>query len=136
MGAPVGEIAMAHWTADGFVGQIFKVTANHVPPPPGMTSPLLWDDEAMVRQRMIEGVAELKLTPIRVLFKYPFSTEETVEYYPTYFGPTQRAFAALSEDPQPALRRDLEDHWAKYNRATDGTTDVEAEYLEVVARRA
>jgi hypothetical protein len=34
------------------------------------------------------------------------------------------------------LRRDLETLWAQHNRATDGTTRVEAEYLEVVAVRA
>ncbi|UCE62572.1 MAG: class I SAM-dependent methyltransferase [Nitrospirota bacterium] len=133
---PGGEIAMANWTPDGFVGQMFKVTSAHVPPPPGMPSPVLWGDEATVRQRMASGIAELQLTPIRVSFRYPFSTSETIEFYRIYFGPTQRAFAALPEDKQSALRRDLEDHWAKHNRATDGTTDVEAEYLEVLARRA
>jgi hypothetical protein len=31
-------------------------------------------------------------------------------------------FLALPEDKQPALGHDHEDHWAKYNRATEGTT--------------
>ena len=89
-----------------------------------------------MRQRFLDGIADLKLTPIRVPFRQPFSTGETVEFYRMYYGPTQRAFAALPEDMQPALRRDLEDHWAKHNRATDGTTDVESEYLEALAPRA
>jgi SAM-dependent methyltransferase len=133
---PGGEIAMANWTPGGFIGQMFKVTTAHVPPPPGMSSPVLWGDETTMRQRFLDGIADLKLTPIRVPFKYPFSTPETVEFYRMYYGPTQRAFAALPEDKQPALRRDLEDHWAKHNRATDGTTDVESEHLEVLATRA
>jgi len=60
---------------------------------------------------------------------------ETVEFFRTYYGPTQRAFAVLPEDEQPALRRDLEALFSKHNRATDGTTWVEAEYLEVVATK-
>ena len=132
---PGGEIAMANWTPHGFVGQMLQVTSAHVPPPPGMSSPVMWGEEATVRERFLDGIANLKLMPIRVTIKYPFSPGDVVEFFRVYFGPTQRAFAALPEDKQPALRRDLEDHWAKYNRATDGTTDVESEYLEVLATR-
>jgi hypothetical protein len=34
------------------------------------------------------------------------------------------------------LRNDLVQLWAAQNRATDGTTDLDAEYLEVRAVRA
>jgi hypothetical protein len=61
---------------------------------------------------------------------------ETVEFFRAYYGPTQKAFAALPEDKQPALRRDMENLFGKFNKATDGTTCVVAEYLEVVATRA
>jgi hypothetical protein len=30
----------------------------------------------------------------------------------------------------------LEEHYQRHNRAQDGTTEVEAEYLEVIATRA
>ena len=43
---------------------------------------------------------------------------------------------AIPEDKQPPLRRDLENVFGQYNKATDGSTSVEAEYLEVVATRA
>jgi hypothetical protein len=58
-----------------------------------------------------------------------------VEFFRTYYGPINRAFAALDADGQAALRRDLEELWRAHNQATDGTTAVGAEYLEVVARR-
>jgi SAM-dependent methyltransferase len=133
---PGGQIAMANWTPRGFVGQMFKATADHVPPPPGMPAPVLWGDEAIVRERLRDGISELQMTPVKVLFKFPFSVPETIEFYRTYFGPTQRAFAALPEDKQPVLRQDLESLWTQHNHATDGTTYVEAEYLEVLATRA
>jgi SAM-dependent methyltransferase len=133
---PGGQIAMANWTPRGFIGQMFKVTAGHVPPTPGMPAAVLWGDEVSVRERLRDGIAELQLTPVLVPLRYPFSVAETVEFHRTYFGPVQRAFAALPEEKQPALRRDLENLYAQHNRATDGTTYVEAEYLEVIATRA
>jgi hypothetical protein len=68
--------------------------------------------------------------------KYPFSPGDVVEFYRTYYGPTQRAFERLDTDGQTALRSDLEQLWSQHNRATDNTIEVHAEYLEVVATRA
>ena len=48
---PGGLIAMANWTPTGFVGRTFAATAKHAPPPPGLPAPVLWGDEATVRQR-------------------------------------------------------------------------------------
>jgi hypothetical protein len=68
-------------------------------------------------------------------FRFPFPPEAVVEFFRTYVGPVNRAFAALDAEGQAALRRDLEQLWSAHNEATDGTTAVAAEYLEVVARR-
>jgi SAM-dependent methyltransferase len=132
---PGGRIAMANWTPEGFVGQMFKVTGKHVPPPPNMPSPLKWGDEETVRERLRDGIADLQLTRRMCEFKYPFPPAEVVETFRLYYGPTQRAFAALDDDAQSALRADLEHLWAEHNQATDGTTQSEGEYLEVVATR-
>jgi hypothetical protein len=47
-----------------------------------------------------------------------------------------RAFAALSQEAQAGLRQDLESLYIRQNAATDGTTIIAAEYLEVVATRS
>src|SRR5689334_17707882 len=36
---PGGTIALASWTPDGFVGELFRTVAAHVPPPRGLVSP-------------------------------------------------------------------------------------------------
>ena len=59
---------------------------------------------------------------------------QTVDYFRVWYGPTLRAFAALNEDGQAALHRDLTRLWTEHNQATDGTTHVEAEYLEVTLK--
>ena len=133
---PGGQIAMGNWTPEGFIGQMFKVIGKHVPPPPQMPSPLLWGDEATVRGRLRDGVADLRLTKRRYSFRYPFPPSEVVEHFRTYYGPTNRAFNALDDAGQDALRRDLEQLWNEHNTGTEGTTSMESEYLEVVAARA
>ncbi|HUS12269.1 MAG TPA: class I SAM-dependent methyltransferase [Pyrinomonadaceae bacterium] len=133
---PGGQIAMANWSPEGFVGQMFRTTGKHVPPPPSMPSPLKWGDEEIVRERLSEGIADLQLTRQMCDFEFPFGPSEVVETFRMYYGPTQRAFESLDTDGQAALRTDLERLWAEHNRATDGTTQVDGEYLEVLATRS
>jgi ubiquinone/menaquinone biosynthesis C-methylase UbiE len=45
---PGGRIAMANWTPDGFIGQVFKAVGKHVPPPAGVTSPAQWGSRARI----------------------------------------------------------------------------------------
>jgi 2-polyprenyl-3-methyl-5-hydroxy-6-metoxy-1,4-benzoquinol methylase len=133
---PGGRIIMANWTPTGFVGQMFKIIGKHVPPSPLMPSPLLWGHEETVRERFGTGVSVLKLTRCRYPFQYDLKPAEVVEFYRSYYGPTNRAFAALDDAGQAALRRDLEELWSEHNQATDGTTRYGSEYLEVIATRA
>ncbi len=133
---PGGRIAMANWTPDGFSGQMFKISGKYVPPPPNMPLPVKWGDEETVRERLRDGIADLQLTRRRFLLKYSFPPAEVVEFFRTYFGPTQRAFDALDTNGQAALRNDMERLWAEHNQATDNTTQVEGEYLEVIATRS
>lgn len=60
-----------------------------------------------------------------------------VEFWRVYYGPTNRAFEALSAQPikQAALRADLERLWTSQNHAMGGSTCVESEYLEVIAAK-
>ena len=133
---PGGLIAMANWTPTGFIGQMFKIVSSHVPPPPNMPSPVLWGTEDVVRQRLGEGVSSLETTLQLIHFIFPFGPEKVVETFRLYYGPTQRAFESLDENGRSSLQRELEQHWTTHNRATDGTTDVPAEYLKVIAVRA
>ncbi len=133
---PGGRIAMANWTPQGFVGQMFKTIGKHVPPSPLMVSPLLWGDEAKVRERFGAGVSSLETSKRMYTFRYPFAPDEVVDFFITYYGPTNRAYAALDATGKAAMHSDLEQLWAGSNQAKDGTTHVESEYLEVQAQRA
>ena len=133
---PGGIVAMGNWTKEGFVGAMFKTFARFLMPP-DMPSPLLWGDEAVVRERFGDGVSDLRLTRVLYRFEYPFGPSEVVEFFRGYYGPATRAFAAIGEAEQAALRAELAALWSAHNTATvEGRTTVDAEYLEVVATRA
>lgn len=133
---PGGQIAMANWTPEGFVGQTFQLSAKMAPPPPGIPAPVLWGTEAAVRERFAGGVAKLTFSRQNALFQYPFPPKEVVAYFRQYFGPTQMTFARLDQKGQAELAAQMEAMWEKHNLSANGETKVQAEYLDVRATRA
>ncbi|MGE5791908.1 MAG: class I SAM-dependent methyltransferase [Bacteroidota bacterium] len=133
---PGGRLVMANWTPEGFVGQLLKTIGKHVPPPSIMPPPPKWGDEPTVRERLKDGVAELSITRRMYPFSYPFGPRKVAEFYCEYYGPSNRAYASLDEPKRAALLGDLEALWSQHNKATDGGTKYDGEYLEVVAIRA
>ena len=133
---PGGRIVMANWTPEGFVGQMFKTVGKYAPPSPLMAPPVKWGDEAAVRERLSDGIADLQLTRRLYTIEYPFAPGEIASFYRDYYGPINRAFASLDAGKQAALHHDLEQLWAAHNRSNNGVGRYEYEYLEVVATRA
>jgi SAM-dependent methyltransferase len=132
---PGGIVAMANWTAEGFVGQMLKTIARYIAPS-GMPSPLLWGDEDTVRQRLGSGMADIRCCPRLYRFEYPFGPEAVVEFFCENYGPMVRAVAALDSEGQSQLKRELTALWSIHNQASGYRTEVDAEYLEVIATRA
>jgi SAM-dependent methyltransferase len=133
---PEGMIAMGNWTKEGFIGRMFQTFARFLAPP-GMPSPVLWGDEAFVRERFGAGLSNLRLTRVSYRFDYPFGPADVVEFFRRYYGPTTRAFATLGEADREALRTALVDLWTSHNESSEpARTLVDAEYLEVVGVRA
>lgn len=131
---PGGLIGMANWTGAGFVGQMFKTIAKYIAPS-GMPSPVLWGEEPIVRERFRSNIARMECSRHLYELSYPFSPADVVEFFRLNYGPMTRAFLSAGEAAQQQLRGELTDLWSRNNRATDGTTKVDAEYLQVVAVR-
>ena len=133
---PGGFVAMANWTPQGFIGKMFSVFKACLPPPPhNIPSTMLWGDEPTVHERL-KAFAGLKLTRRIARMQYPYSPSETVDYFRRYYGPTGRAFDALSPEEQTKLRQILVELQTAYNSSeTHDTTEVRAEYLEIIAQR-
>jgi SAM-dependent methyltransferase len=134
---PGGMLEMANWNPASFSGKMFRVGSQHVPPPPGIAPPVMWGDEATVRERLAGGFKEIEMELIPIDFDMPVNPAGAVEFFRKYFGPTQMAFARLDEAGQVAMAKDLEDLWSGANVAADPEvhTLVKNEYLQVTARR-
>jgi ubiquinone/menaquinone biosynthesis C-methylase UbiE len=133
---PGGTIALANWTPDGFIGELFRTVGRRVPPPPGVRAPTEWGYEPRLRELFGDAVSDLTVTP-RV-FTFRFETAEAfADYFRSNYGPTLKAFEALDEDGGKLLYADLVDLAIRYNASrTDSTVRIPSAYVEVVAHKA
>jgi ubiquinone/menaquinone biosynthesis C-methylase UbiE len=129
---PGGTIALASWTPDSFVGEIFRAVAARVPPPPGLASPMLWGTEAHVRELLGDRIAWLEVAERAFTFRFR-SAEELVEFFRTWYGPTLKAFAALEGEARDALERELVVLARRFDRLHGDAIAVPATYTETVA---
>ncbi|GAA2626538.1 class I SAM-dependent methyltransferase [Paractinoplanes durhamensis] len=130
---PGGTIAMANWTPEGFIGEMFRTVGRRVPPPPGIRGPVEWGSEARVRELFGGRVREVQVVPKVFVFRFA-SPEHFADYFRAHYGPTLKAFEALGADHKP-LYDDLVELAARHNVATDGTAKIPSAYVQVLAVR-
>ena len=131
---PGGKIGLANWTPDGFIGQLFKTLGKHVAPPPGARSPALWGTRPRIAEMFERHAASIVSAQRHFVFRYR-SPEHWLDVFQTYYGPLLKAFASLGPDGKAALRQDVLDLIARFNRSGDGSMVVPSEYLEIVITR-
>ena len=130
---PGGTIALASWTPDGFIGELFRTVAGHVPPPAGVPSPMLWGTEEHLRELFGEGISSLEVEERTFTFRFR-SAEEFVSFFREWYGPTLKAFAALEGAAQEALQRDLIELVRRFDRLGGaGAVAIPSTYIEAVA---
>lgn len=101
-----GRIGLANWTPNGFVGRLFQLVGRYVPPPPGAKPPASW------------GVAHW------------------IDVFRTYYGPANKAFAALDAKGQLDSEKELVALLRSFDVSGGGSLVVPSDYLEVVLVRA
>jgi SAM-dependent methyltransferase len=129
-----GRIGLANWTPEGFIGHMFRIVGQHVPPPAGVPSPLQWGTEARLDE-LLGATCTVEAT--RRMFTFRFTSAEAFfETFRRFYGPVLKADAALDDAGRRSLRDQLVQLAEDHNRADYGTLAVDGEYLEVVATRA
>ena len=128
---PGGKIGLANWTPQSFIGQVFKILGQYLPPPAGAKSPALWGTRERLTELFGVGAKSIKAEPHSFMFRYR-SPEHFLDVFKTYYGPILKTFAALDETKRKSLGSDLLTLVARLNKADDGTMVVPSEYLEVV----
>jgi ubiquinone/menaquinone biosynthesis C-methylase UbiE len=127
---PGGRIGLASWTPDGFVGELFRIVAAFVPPPPYARPAALWGTEARLRE-LLEGAREIRTARRHYAFRYR-SAAHFVEVFRTWYGPVHKAFLAIPPERQDALERELLALLGRHDRGGGRGLVVESAYLEAV----
>jgi ubiquinone/menaquinone biosynthesis C-methylase UbiE len=124
-----GRIGFANWTPEGFIGQLFTIIAKHVPPPVGIKSPATWGTE----MRLTELFPRDEVKVSRQIFNFRYkSPAHWLEVFKSFYGPMNRAFAALDAGKQTELQADVIALLGRMNRGGKEDLVVASEYLEVV----
>ncbi|MDR5780829.1 class I SAM-dependent methyltransferase [Caballeronia sp. LZ065] len=131
---PGGKIGLANWTPDSFIGQVFKTIGKYIAPPAGVMSPALWGSEARLAELFGGHAARISTMSRQFVFRYR-SAAHFIDVFRTYYGPMNKAFAALEGERQAAFLRDLTALIDSRNCSGDRTLVLPSEYLEVVVER-
>ena len=109
------------------------MVGKYAPPPPGIKPPTLWGTAARL-QELFPG-HEIHSSVQTFMFRYN-SPEHWLDVFRRYYGPTNRAFAALDAQKAAALEAEILDLLEKSNWAGSSSLVVPGDYLEVVITRS
>lgn len=129
-----GKIALANWTPEGFLGDLFRAVAQYVPPPAGLPSPFAWGREDDVRALFGSKARVVSSERKDFVFRYE-SPAHFIHIFRTFYGPTLKAFEALDEVGRARLDADLTRLLTSQDRRAGRALAVPAEYLEIVLEK-
>jgi len=124
-----GRIGLASWTPEGFIGSLFRTLGRHLPPPAGVKSPALWGTSDHLGLLF----PDCRIHAGKTYFNFRYrSPAHWLDVFKSYYGPTNRAFAALAPEGQAALGADIIELLKDFNRGGASSLIVPSEYLEAV----
>jgi ubiquinone/menaquinone biosynthesis C-methylase UbiE len=127
-----GRIALANWTPEGFIGQLFRVVGKHLPPPPAGVKPAsLWGTEPHIVSLFGAQASDIRCERRIFNFRY-LSSAHWLQVFRDYYGPIHKAFAALDNAGRAALERDILELLERLDVGRGNGLVVPGEYLEVV----
>jgi len=121
-----GQIGLANWTPEGFIGQVFKTLGKYLPPPASAKSA-----GAVGQSGTADGAVRLRgeLDQGRVgMFNFRYrSPEHFLDVFKTFYGPVLKPSRRSSRAKQVELRNDLHALIVRMNRSGDSTMIVPSE---------
>jgi ubiquinone/menaquinone biosynthesis C-methylase UbiE len=134
---PKGTIGLIAFTPEGIGGEFFALLAPYLPPPAaGASPPVLWGDEAHVRELFGSRVTSLVMTR-HTYVERASSPEDYARLFTETFGPVIAIRANLERTPErhAAFNRAFTNAIVRWNRSRDsGPVEIVYQYLLVVAR--
>jgi SAM-dependent methyltransferase len=127
------RVGLANWTPDGFVGQLFMTVARHAQQGSSGPSPFLWGTTARLEE-LFAAYGSVWSTRKQITLRSRTPMDWVDKLRASYL-PVRKTCAMLDADRKRALRSELLELVARFNRAKDSTMVVDADYLEVVVTR-
>ena len=128
-----GTIALANWTAEGFIGQVLDMLRRHQPAPPGVRPPTRWGSAQVLGSLFGDAVEDIVVTPRVFTFRFR-SVAQFMDLVRTHYGPIIKTFEALGPEGA-ALEAELLALFHRFNRATDGSFVAPSLYAEVIVTK-
>ena len=130
---PGGRLALTAWTAEGRIGDFFRVIASYSPPPvEGAGAPTQWGDAAYC-EALLGPHFELEIQSLNTPWTAP-SAEEMWDEFSTSFGPIVTLLGILEPERATAFRDDLVGLFEE-NTADGGDVVLDRPYLLVKGTR-
>lgn len=127
------RIGLASWTPGGFIGQLFERVARHAPDASSGRAPFLWGTADHLEALFgVYGNIQCRTRHVVLRARSPAAWVDSLAGGLT---PVSAGLSAGNLVNQKALRSELLELAAKYNRTGDGGLQVHAEYLEALVLR-
>jgi SAM-dependent methyltransferase len=114
---PGGTLAFSTWPPELFTGRSFALMGKYGPPlPEGVSPPVLWGDQNIVRERLGANVKVIQFARDAIFFP-ALSPQHMRVFMEHNFGPAKKLYAMLdAEDPKRAadLRRESDELASEY----------------------
>lgn len=129
-----GRIAMANWTPEGFLGDLFRLIGGYATPVPGLQSPMLWGSEPHIVELFGAYASDIRCE--RRLYNFRFeSASHWIKVFRDCYGPIHKLFQALEPKRRGSLQEELTTLLERHNVGGSTSLVVPSEYLEVVITR-
>jgi hypothetical protein len=130
---PSGRIGMVNWVPDGYVAALFRTIGRYLPPPPGCGRRCC----GAARSGCGELIGrEVTIVAPRKTFRWRFpSAEHQAEFFATFYGPTNKAIAALGADRGAELKAEMVEVARSFDISDDDTLVLRQDYLEAIIHK-
>jgi SAM-dependent methyltransferase len=94
---PGGRIAFSTWPPELFIGRLFNLVGQYLPPPPGVPPVALWGDPNVVRERLGDKVTDLVFER-EAMYVPALSPQHVRQSFEASAAPVLKLVQALKDD--------------------------------------
>jgi SAM-dependent methyltransferase len=131
---PGAIVGMANWVPAGVIGGQAEIMMAAAPGDPPEVDPLSWGTDDAVAKRFGPHADRIETSRLSIREEYD-SMDDVIRFIETNLGPAVLIKQVVEPETYTAMMNELRALYESYNQGTDGRIVVDAEYLQVLARK-